>query len=201
VTSPTVGEVFSGGCIDDVDQKEHQGVVVAGASGDAGLALLSGTGATATAIASAKLTGSGFVTVTSHGVTEKRFAGTRLQASGTVVFEAVLAPQGASYTLVERTELDAAAPPERILGGLLDRDPDTDLVWDMGIGARRRAFQVSLAEQVAGAPLTALTSGSLAASSTVAGAAELNVADLNGKGSDEMILYTQSAVTIYAADE
>jgi hypothetical protein len=118
-----------------------------------------------------------------------------------VVFEAVLAPLGTSYTLVERTELDAAAPPERIIGGRLDRDADTDLMWDMGIGARRRAFQVSLAEQVAGAPLTALTSGPVAISTAVAGSAEFTVADLNAKGSDEMILYTQSAVTIYAADE
>jgi hypothetical protein len=152
-------------------------------------------------IASTRLTGSGFVTVTSQSVTEKRFVGTRLQAAGTVVFEAVLAPAGSSYALVERTEVDAAAPPEKILGGKLDGDADTDLMWAMGVGARRRLFQVSLAEQVGGAPLTAMTSGPLAVASTAANAVDFAVGDLDGGGTDEMIVFSASSVTIYSPDE
>jgi hypothetical protein len=148
-----------------------------------------------------KFTGSGFVTIESQGVIEKRFAGTRLQATGTVVFEAVLAPQGTSYMLVERTEVEAAAPPEKIIAGKLDLDSDTDLMWDMGIGTRRRVFQVSLAEHVGGAPLTAMTSGPGGVTATTATPTDFVVGDLNGKGADEMILFTQSAVTIYSPDE
>lgn len=196
------GEVFSGGCIHDVDRKEHQGVVVAGAGGDAGLALITPGSQTLTPIVNAKFTGSGFVTIASQGMIEKRFAGTRLQATGTVVFEAVLAPQGSSYMLVERTEVEAAAPPEKILAGKLDRDGDTDLIWDMAIGARRRLFQVSLAKQVGGAPLTAMTSGPGAPVSTAtATPTDFVVGDLNGKGTDETMVFTQSAVTIYSPDE
>lgn len=199
-SGPSDGEVFSGGCIQDVDGKEHQGVVVAGASGDAGLELITPGSQTLTSIMSARFTGSGFVTIESHGVVEKRFAGTRLQAAGTVVFEAVLALQGASYMLVERTEVEAAAPPDKIVAGKLDRDSDTDLMWDMGI-ARRRVFQVSLAEQVSGAPLTAMTSGPDAVATATASPTDFVVGDLDGKGADEMMLFTQSAVTIYSPDE
>lgn len=195
------GEVFSGGCIHDVDRKEHQGVVVAGAGGDAVLELIVPGPQMAMAIASTRFTGSGFVTVEAQGAIEKRFAGTRLQASGTVVFEAVLAPAGNTYMLLERTELDAAAPPEKIVAGKLDRDGDTDLMWDMGIGSRRRVFQVSLAEQVAGAPLTAMTSGPGGIAATTANETDFVAADLNGRGADEMVLFTQSAVTIYSPDE
>src|SRR5262249_49438212 len=122
-------------------------------------------------------------------------------ATGTVVFEAVLAQQGSSYMLVERTEVEAAAPPEKIIAGKLDNDPDTDLMWDMGIGARRRVVQGSLAEQVGGAPLTALTRGPGELSTATASPTDFVVGDLNGKGADEMILFTQSAVTIYSPDE
>jgi hypothetical protein len=200
-SGPSDGEVFSGGCLHDVDRKEHQGVVVAGPGGDAGLELITPGSQTLTPIMSAKFTGSGFVTIATQGMIEKRFAGTRLQATGTVVFEAVLAPQGTSYMLVERTEVEAAAPPEKILAGKLDRDGDTDLMWDMGIGARRRVFQVSLAKQVGGVPLTAMTSGPGALATATATVTDFVVGDLNGNGADEMVLFTQSAVTIYSPDE
>jgi len=200
-TAASDGEVFSGGCVDDVDHQEHQGVVVAGAGGEAGLALITPGSQALSAVTSAKFTGSGFVTVASQGMIEKRFAGTRLQASGTVVFEAVLAPQAGSYMLVERTEIDAAAPPDKIVAGKLDRDGDTDLIWDMGIGARRRVFQVSLAEKVGGIPLTAMTSGPGGVATTAATPIDFVVGDLNGNGADEMVLFTPSAVTIYSPDE
>jgi hypothetical protein len=170
--------------------------------GDAGLVLISPGSQTLTPIVNARFTGSGFVTIATQGMIEKRFAGTRLQATGTVVFEAVLAPQGTSYMLVERTEVEAAAPPEKILAGKLDRDGDTDLIWDMAIGGRRRLFQVSLAEQVGGVPLTAMTSGPGAPLTTVTPTpADFVVGDLNGKGADETVVFTQSAVTIYSPDE
>jgi hypothetical protein len=199
---PFDGEVFSGGCVHDVDHKEHQGVVIAASGGEAGLELINPGSPMPSPIMGTKFTGSGFVTITSQGTVEKRFAGTRLQASGTVVFEAVLAPQAGSYMLVERTEIDAAAPPEKIIAGNLDRDTDTDLMWDMGIGARRRVFQVSLAETVGGEPLTAMTSGpggGVTAAATTQ--TDFVVGDLNGHGADEMVLFTQGAVTIYSPDE
>jgi len=198
--APSDGEVFSGGCVHDIDHKEHQALVVSGASGEAVLELINPNTQTAAAIAGPRFTGSGFVTVDTQGMTEKRFAGTRLQASGTVVFESVLAPDTAGFMLLERTELDAAAPPEKIIGGKLDRDGDTDLMWDMGIGARRRVFQVSLAEQVGGSPLTAMTSGPGSISTTATNPTDFVAADLNGLHSDEMILFTQSSVAIYSPD-
>jgi hypothetical protein len=197
---PGDGEVFSGGCLHDTDHKEHQALVVSGASGDALIELINPNTQTATAISGPRFTGSGFVTIDSQGTTEKRFAGTRLQASGTVVFESVLAPDANGFMLLERTELDAAAPPEKIIAGKLDRDGDTDLMWDMAIGARRRVFQVSLAEQVGGDPLTAMTSGPGGISTTATTATDFLAADLNGLHSDEMILFTVSSVSIYSPD-
>jgi hypothetical protein len=193
-----LGEVLSGGCIADVDQNEYQAVVVSGANSDiAGLVLITPTGQLP--INGTKLTGSGFVAAEAQGVVEKRFAGTRLQATGTVVFQAVLAPEGSSFKLVERTEVEAAAPPTKILGGKLDRDGDTDLMWDMAAGLRKRIFQVSLAKHVSGVPLTAMTSGP--ASNTAAAPADFLVGNFDGKRTDAMVLFTQSTVTIYAPDE
>jgi hypothetical protein len=79
-------------------------------------------------------------------------------------------------------------------------------MWDMGISARRRVFQVSLAKQVGGDPLTAMTSGPGALSTATATPTDFVVGDLDGtgsdgNGSDEMVLFTQSAVTIYSPDE
>jgi len=196
VTTRQIGEVFSGGCIADVDGHEHQAVVVAGLIGDAGLVLING--GSQTAIAGAKLTGSGFVEAENQGKIEKRFAGTRVQASGTVVFEAVLAPDGSSFKLVERSEVEAAAPPTKIVSGQLDQDGDTDLMWDMAVGARRRIFQVSLAKQVRGAALTAITSGPVTANAVVE--TDFLVGDLDGQHTDEMVLFTQSTVTIYSPE-
>ena len=189
------GEVFSAGCVSDVDKVVHQAVVASVGAGDATLALI--TAGEPMLISNAKLTGSGFVAVETGGVIEQRFAGTRLQATGTVVFEAVLAPDGASYKLVERTELEAAAPPGKILSGKLDQDGDTDLMWDLASGLRRRIYQVSLAKQVNGAPLTAMTSGS---TPTVTGPSDFAIGNLDGGASDEMIIFTPSSVTIYSAD-
>jgi hypothetical protein len=189
------GEVFSAGCVSDVDKVEHQAVVASLGASDATLALV--TAGDPMPISNAKLTGSGFVAVQSQGVIEKRFAGTRLQATGTVVFEAVLARDGSSYKLVERTELEAAAPPTKILGGKLDQDGDTDLMWDLASGLRRRVYQVSLAKQVNGQPLTAMTSGS---TPTASGASDFVIGNLNGGRSDEMIIFTPDSVTIYSPD-
>jgi hypothetical protein len=190
------GELFSGGCVVDVDHVEHQAVVASNAMGDAGLTLITPTGPVT--IATAKLTGSGFIAAQTGGGIEQRFAGTRLQATGTVVFQAVLAREGDSFKLVERSEVEAAAPPSKIVAGKLDRDADTDLMWDITAGLRKRIYQVSLARRVSGASLTAMTSGITQAS--VATASDFVVADLNGHGVDEMIVFTQGDVTIYAAD-
>jgi hypothetical protein len=200
VSTPAPGSVFSAGCVCDVDRKEHQAVVVTGMGGDATLVLVSAAGQMQM-IPGTRLTGSGFVAVETQGMIEKRFAGTRLQASGTVVYEAVLAPEGSSFKLVERTEIDAAAPPTKIVGGKLDQDGDTDLVWDMAAGVRRRLFQVSLAEQVGGAPLTAITSGPTPpiGTNTVA-AVDFLTGNLVGHRTDQLVLFTPTTVTIYAAD-
>jgi len=196
------GEVLSGGCVGDVDKNEHQAVVVtAGGDAVAGLVLINSVTQMQT-VPGTRLTGSGFVAVESGGMVEKRFAGTRLQATGTVVFEAVLAPDGGSFKLVERTERDAAGPPTKIIGGKLDQDDDTDLMWDIAAGLRRRIFQVSLAkrEHVSNLPLTAMTSGPPGASTVNTAAADFLVGDLDDQGTDEMILFTAGAVTIYSAD-
>jgi hypothetical protein len=199
---PQSGEVFSGGCVADVDKNEHQAIVVSDGSLDASAALVLVTPnpANRTIIQGSKLTGSGFVAAEAQGMLEKRFAGTRLQATGTVVFEAVLALENNNmYKLVERTEVEAAAPPAKIIGGKLDKDGDTDLMWDMGAGARRRAFQVSLAKRVGGVPLTAITSGPVG--SNAATMADFIVGDLNGGKTDELVLFSAGAVTIYSADQ
>ncbi|HSR96325.1 MAG TPA: hypothetical protein VLM79_04600 [Kofleriaceae bacterium] len=202
--APVDGEILSGGCVSDVDGSEHQAVVVAG-PGDTAAALVLVTAANQMQpIPGTRLAGSGFVSVEDHGMAEKRFAGTRLQASGTVVFEAVLAPDaGGTFKLVERTELDAAAPPTKIVGGKLDQDDDTDLMWDVNIGVRRaHIVQVSLAkrEHVSDEPLTAMTSGEPSASASNAAATDFLVGDLDGQLTDEMIVFSAGAVTIYSAD-
>lgn len=191
------GEVFAGGCMHDVDGDEHQAVVTSGATADAFLTLLEPGKAPAT-VGSAKLSGAGFVAVQGAGTVEKRFAGTRLQASGTVVFESVLARAGDSYKLVERTEVDCAAPPTKIRGGALDHDGDTDLMWDLGAALRRHSYQVSLAKQVDGAPLTAITNGDALTTALVQ--TDFAIGNLNGGAADEMIIFTPTVVMIYSAD-
>jgi len=199
VVAPQLGEVFSGGCVADVDNKEHQAVVVSDGLGDAALVLITSNPAARTAIPGSKLTGSGFIAAETQGVLEKRFAGTRLQATGTVVFEAVLAFEGNTYKLIERSEVEAAAPPTKIIGGKLDKDGDTDLMWDMTAGGRKRVFQVSLAKHVSGVPLTAITTGP--SGSAGAAMADFIAGDLNGRHTDELVLFSSSAITIYSADE
>jgi hypothetical protein len=195
---PQDGEVISGGCVADVDGGEHQAVVLATPTGDAVLVLIGGP--SRMTIPGAKLTGSGFVAVENQGIVEKRFAGTRLQATGTVVFEAVLAQASGSYKLVERSEVEAAAPPTKIVSGRLDRDDDTDLMWDMNAGLRRRVFQVSLAKRVAGVPLTAMTTGPVGVMSANAAAADFLVGDLDDQNTDEMVMFSAQNVTIFSPD-
>ncbi len=204
---PTSGAVFSGGCVHDVDKNEHQAVFLSGSvigTLDEADLILTTAPATQMPIGSTKLPGSGFVAVETQGVLEKRFAGTRLQAAGTVVVESVLAAESAvasgngTFKLVERTEVDAAAPPGKIIGGKLDQDGDTDLMWDMAAGARRRLFQVSLAEQVNGEPLTAITGGAMASTAV---AVDFVAGDLNGRHTDEIVVFSSSTVTIFSADE
>src|SRR6185503_3824535 len=104
--------------------------------------------------------------------------------------------------LVERIELDSAGPPTKIVGGRLDHDPDTDLMWDINAGVRRRIFQVSLAkrEHISGLPLTAMTSGPPGTATVNAAAADFVVGNLDGGFTDEMILFTAGAVTVFSAD-
>jgi hypothetical protein len=195
------GELFSGGCVSDVDGTQHQAVVASEGLGTPSLYLVQPQSGVHTAVTAVKLTGSGFLRITSNGVTEQRFVGTRFAAAGTVVFEAVLAPVGSgNYKLVERSELDAAAAPSKILSGQLDQDGDTDLMWDVPLG-RRRLFQVALAKLVGDAPLSAITAGPYnTAATTSAQPPDFFVADLNGGGLDDMILVSPTTVTIYAAD-
>jgi hypothetical protein len=197
--APQDGEILSGGCVADIAMREHQAVVVGGANGFAVLVLLSGTGRMQ--IPGLKATGSGFVAVETQGVIEKRFVGTRLQATGTVVFEAVLAPAVKSaFRLIERTEVEAAAPPGKIIGGKLDADGDTDLMWDLNTGLRRRVFQVSLAKRVNGAPLTAMTSGPVPFAAANTASYDFLAGDLDGQHTDEMVVFTSGEVTIYSPD-
>jgi hypothetical protein len=190
------GAVLAAGCVADVDKREHQGVVVLLATADIQLELAGVT----RPIALNRLAGSGFVAIENQGMIEKRFATTRVQATGTVVVESVLASDNGVYRLVERTEVESAAPPSKILSGKLDVDGDSDLVWDMNAGLRRRLFQVSLAKHVAGVPLTAMTSGPGLPLAVNAGQSDFLVGDLDGQHTDEMIVFNATNVTIYSAD-
>ena len=190
--STTSYEALSGGCIDGVDGQTRQAVVTA-ADGDATVTVF-GTDKTRNMITDTKLNGSGFIAVSSGGASEQRLAGTRLQATGTVVFEAVLSPTaGGGFRLVERTEVDAAAPPIKIMSGKLDQDANTDLIWDMTVGVHKHDFQVSLAKQVQGDPLTAITAGGLDGNTP----SDFTIGDFDGNGVDEIVLYTAAGVTIY----
>jgi hypothetical protein len=68
----------------------------------------------------------------------------------------------------------------------------------MAAGARRRLFQVSLAEQVSGEPLTAITGGSMASTAV---SVDFIAGDLNGRHTDELVVFSPSTVTIFSADE
>jgi hypothetical protein len=199
VGTVTQGEVLDGGCVDGVDGQTRQAVVLTDSMGTTGISVFN-SDKTRTAIPDTKLNGSGFIAISAGGASEQRFAGTRLQATGTVVFEAVLSPittpSGPSFRLVERTEIDAAAPPIKILSGKLDQDADTDLMWDMTAGVRKHDFQVSLAKQIQGDPLTAITSGTTD-SSAAGTASDFTIGDFDGNGIDEIVLFTAGSVTIY----
>jgi hypothetical protein len=185
----------SGGCVSDVDGGVHQAIVASAAAGDPAMFVLTGT-QQSQAIAIKKNAGTGFIQIETG---EHRFVGTRLEAEGTVVFEAVLAQSGGAFTIVERAELAAAAPPGTVIGGRVDTDAATDLLWDISVPlTRRKLFQVSLAKQVLGAPLTAITSGP--SSTGLNDSVGFVVGDLNGKGADEVVLFTANGATIYSPD-
>ena len=198
---PNLANLTSGGCVSDVDGTLHQGVVATQVSGttlgDPALFVLSGANMQSQAIAIKKNAGTGFI-ATEGG--EQRFVGTRLEAEGTVVFEAVLAKVGASFGLVERAELAAAAPPTSIISGKIDADGGFDLVWDIGVPlSQRKLFQMSLSKQVLGVPLTAITSGPTMAG--ISDAVGFVVGDLNMRGVDEVLLFTANTATIYSPDQ
>lgn len=189
-----VTDLASAGCVSDIDGTVHQALVATTIGGDPALFVLLGSNQKSAAIAIKKNAGTGFITTETA---ERRFVGTRLEAEGTVVFEAVLVKQGNDFGLVERSELAAAAPPNTIVNGRIDSDVGTDLVWDISVPlTRRKLFQVSLSKQVLGTPLTAITSGSatLGISDTV----DFVVGDVTGDGLDDVVLYTQLGVTIYS---
>jgi len=189
-TLPGFSALSSGGCVSDVDGGQHQAIVAVNGTGDPMLFLLDSLG---TGIAIKKNAGTGFIATESG---EQRFVGTRLEAEGSVVFEAVLA--GAN--LVERAERAAAAVPTTIASGRIDADTGYDLLWDIEVPLTgRKIFQMTLAKQVLGVPLTAITSGPNGAG--VANGVGFLVADLNGKGVDEVILYTAAGATIYSPDQ
>lgn len=180
----------SGGCVSDVDGKQHQAIVAVSGTGDPMLFLLENT---ANGIAIKKNAGTGFIATESG---EQRFVGTRLEAEGSVVFEAVLAGQN----LVERAERASAAVPTSIASGRIDADNGYDLLWDIEVPLTgRKIFQMTLAKQVLGVPLTAITSGPNGAG--VANGVGFLVGDLNGKGVDEVILFTAAGATIYSPDQ
>ena len=86
-----------------------------------------------------------------------------------------------------------------IIGGRVDTDAATDLLWDISVPlTRRKLFQVSLGKQVLGAPLTAITSGP--SSTGLNDSVGFVVGDLNGKGADEVVLFTANGATIYSPD-
>lgn len=186
-------ELSSGGCVSDVVGTQHQAIVAVSGTGDPMLFVLNGFGAPNAGIAIKKNAGTGFIATESG---EQRFVGTRLEAEGSVVFEAVLS--GAN--LVERAELASAAVPTSIASGRIDADAGYDLLWDIEVPLTgRKIFQMTLAKQVLGVPLTAITSGPGGAG--VANGVGFIVGDLNGKGVDEVILYTAVGATIYSPDQ
>jgi hypothetical protein len=201
IAAPGLTNLSSGGCVSDIDGSLHQAAVATQVSGgnlgDPALFVLTGANMQSQAIAIKKNAGTGFI-ATEGG--EQRFVGTRLEAEGTVVFEAVLAKTGATFGLVERTELAAAAPPSSIISGKIDADGGYDLMWDIGVPlSTRKIFQMSLSKQVLGAPLTAITSGPAAVG--ISDAVGFVVGDLNNKGVDEVVLFTANAATIYSPDQ
>ena len=201
IAAPMLTALASGGCVSDVDNTVHQAIVATLLTGtlvgDPSLFVLTGMAMQSQAIAIKKSAGTGFIT-TETG--ERRFVGTRLEAEGTVVFEAVLVKQGQSFGLVERAELAAAAPPNTIASGKLDADSGFDLVWDITVPlTRRKLFQVSLSEQVLGTPLTAITSGGT--STGITDTVEFVVGDLNMRGVDEVLLFSANSATIYSPDQ
>ena len=201
ILAPSLANLSSGGCVSDIDGSLHQAVVATqlsgGNLGDPALFVLSGANMQSQAIAIKKNAGTGFIATESG---EQRFVGTRLEAEGTVVFEAVLAKVGATFALVERAELAAAAPPASIVSGKIDADAGYDLIWDIGVPlSQRKIFQISLSKQVLGVPLTAITSGPTGTG--INDAAGFVVGDLNAKGVDEVILFSANAATIYSPDQ
>jgi hypothetical protein len=74
-------------------------------------------------------------------------------------------------------------------------------MWDIVGGARRKLFQVSLAEQVSGAPLTAITSGPAGPTgATITAPIDFLTGNLDGQRTDKLVLFTPGMVTIYAPD-
>ena len=197
-SASSVTDILGGGCISIVNGGVLR-AVAAVTTNNSDFALypvsMGGGSSGVTPIGSSKFSGAGFITMDG----EQQFAATRFDATGTVVVQDVLTGSAGNYDLLERREVEAASAPIRIAAGQLDNDTDPDLIWNMPNGLRN-LFQVSLAKTVDGAPLTAITSGGATLRMVDTTDTDFVVANLNGKGGDEVVLFSAGNVVIVSPD-
>lgn len=125
--------------------------------------------------------------VTFTSGTESRMLVTRVDASGVVVTEVVMAPDNAMRDLfVERARMPAAGVPDRIVVGQFDGDSDTDTLWNIG-NRRGASFEVAYARSIGLDRLEALSAVQ------PIGVTALDAMDLSGDGHDDVMIVGEFA--------
>ncbi|MFT3696636.1 MAG: VCBS repeat-containing protein [Kofleriaceae bacterium] len=121
------------------------------------------------------------------GGTEPRIVGTTVDASGVVLVEAVIGPQGGT---IERARMPAVGLPDRIVAGQFDADTDPDLFFDITTRASSSSFELGYARKIGTDNLEAL---SPAQDFTVE---DLLVGDINGDGRDDIVVISDMSFYI-----
>lgn len=117
------------------------------------------------------------------GGTEPRIAGTTVDASGVVLIEAVIGPNGQT---IERTRMAAASVPDRMVAGQFDADTDPDLFFDIAVRNNVSNLELGYARKVGNDNLEALSP------SAGFNVTDLLVGDFNADGHDDVVVVTET---------
>jgi hypothetical protein len=123
------------------------------------------------------------------GGSEPRMIATTVDASGVVLVQTVFSPAGGS---IERSRIAAAAIPDRIVVGELDKDSDVDVLWDF-TSRLGTSFEVAYARTIGS---TGQALEALAGAQSAVTVQSMQTGDLDGNGFDDLVVLGNSGVAI-----
>jgi hypothetical protein len=122
---------------------------------------------------------------------EPRLIATSVDATGVVLVQSVFSPAGGP---IERSRMAAASIPDRVVVGQLDKDTDTDVLWDIS-SRQGTSFEVAYGRTV-GSTGQALEALDPAQSPDVL---SMQTGDLDGNGFDDLVVLSAPGIAIVPA--